>query len=319
MILLETGNRILAETVEGILVPPEIEEDKEAKGPKKPVDNKRAPVDIRLCDFDQVTYRVVITPEARDSLTVSMSIPCYDDIKNHGADASLKAAFGNNVSDPTDGMSVAVTYNLEAIDKKEDLVHKVSHIRSYVLGGVFNQFYTNLLKGVEQTLFKFDLRSDTTVYFVPDKDRVTTIFALNFSEKVDKVLARVFMQEFVDARRNLNFAPPVSWNSQPPAELTKWGITENKDNVVLGFVSFAVLKSHVASEAQIEKIVGVMQNFRNYVQYHIKCSKSYFHARMRARVISLLKVLNRAKVEDPEKDKTKGKKTISGKTFRRAA
>jgi len=39
---------------------------------------------------------------------------------------------------------------------------------------------------------------------------------------------------------------------------------------------------------------------------------------MRARVTSLLKVLNRARVEDPEKDKTKGKKTISGKTFRRA-
>jgi len=39
---------------------------------------------------------------------------------------------------------------------------------------------------------------------------------------------------------------------------------------------------------------------------------------MRARVVNLIKVLNRAKVEDPEKDKTKGKKTISGKTFRRA-
>lgn len=51
------------------------------------------------------------------------------------------------------------------------------------------------------------------------------------------------------------------------------------------------------------------------MQYHMKCSKQYFHARMRSRVSSLLKVLNRAKVENP--DEQKQKKTISGKTFLR--
>jgi actin related protein 2/3 complex subunit 2 len=314
MILLETGNRILAETIEGILAPP-AEADPEEKKEKK---HKRDPVDIRLCDFDQVTYRVVIAPEQRDILTVSMTIPCYEAIQNSGASAALKNVFGAAVTDPTDGYSVAVSYNLENLEKKEEVVKNLSHIRSIVLGGVWRQFYTGLNKGEAQDAFKFDVRSDTTVYFIPDKERVTTIFAFNFSEKVDKVLARVFMQEFVDARRNLGFAPAVAWNSQPPSELAKWNITENKDLSVLGFVSFAVLKSHVSREAQIEQIVAVMQNFRNYIQYHIKCSKSYFHSRMRARVISLLKVLNRAKVEDPEKDKSKGKKTISGKTFRRA-
>jgi len=140
---------------------------------------------------------------------------------------------------------------------------------------------------------------------------------MDFAEKVDKVIAKVFMQEFVDARRSLGFAPPVAWGVQPPAELQKWGITENKGGT-LGYISFSILKSHVASAEKIEKIVAVLSNFRNYIQYHIKCSKSYFHSRMRARVVGLLKVLNRAKVEDPEKDKSKGKKTISGKTFRRA-
>jgi actin related protein 2/3 complex subunit 2 len=56
-----------------------------------------------------------------------------------------------------------------------------------------------------------------------------------------------------------------------------------------------------------------MQMFRNYLAYHIKCSKAYFHSRMRARVVSLIKILNRAKVEIDESKREK--KTAQGKTF----
>lgn len=38
-----------------------------------------------------------------------------------------------------------------------------------------------------------------------------------------------------------------------------------------------------------------MQLFRDYLHYHIKCSKAYMHSRMRTRVAEFLKVLNRAK------------------------
>ena len=78
-------------------------------------------------------------------------------------------------------------------------------------------------------------------------------------------------------------------------------------------MAFPVLKSHV-TDAKREKIVKVLQTFRTFLQYHIKMSKSNFHSRMRARVVSLVKVLNRAKVESPDKD---DKKTASGKTFKR--
>lgn len=40
-----------------------------------------------------------------------------------------------------------------------------------------------------------------------------------------------------------------------------------------------------------------LQLFRDYLHYHIKCSKAYMHSRMRARVAEFLKVLNRARVE----------------------
>jgi len=312
MILLEIGNRILAETVDAqINAPPPDEDEKDKK-------KKRDPMDVRLCDFDGVTYRVIIDAKDRDAMLVMMSVPCYYQIKDFGAEAAFKAHYGDAVTEPVEGNSVGLKYNLETLEKKDETVQKIKVMKYVVLGGVFKHFYNKLAAGENPEHFKFDLRSDTTVYLVPEKsERTTTIFAMDFAEKVDKVIAKVFMQEFVDARRTLGFAPPVAWGVQPPAELQKWGITENKGST-LGFISFSILKSHVSSPDKIEKIVAVLSNFRNYIQYHIKCSKSYFHSRMRARVVGLLKVLNRAKVEDPEKDKTKGKKTISGKTFRRA-
>jgi len=95
-------------------------------------------------------------------------------------------------------------------------------------------------------------------------------------------------------------------------ELKAFGITDPSDN--LGYLTFAVLKNHVDRNKK-EAVISVMSVFRNYIQYHLKCSKSFFHSRMRAKVVDLLKVLNRAKVID--ENKAKDKKTISGKTFQR--
>jgi actin related protein 2/3 complex subunit 2 len=40
---------------------------------------------------------------------------------------------------------------------------------------------------------------------------------------------------------------------------------------------------------------------RNYLHYHLKCSKAYMHQRMRAKTNDFLKVLNRAKPEQKAK------------------
>jgi len=314
----------LMETIMGQFVGPEVVDNDDGDGDKKAApakekkDKERHPVDIRLCDFDDVAYRITIEKDERHILLVSMNAPSYRDIKDQ-ADGAIKAAFGDLVRAPVQGQDITVAINLDTLpeEKREDTAKHLALMKSIAIGSIFKDFYTKLAKDEVSQPFKFDLRRDTTVYFVSDKDRVTTIFGLDFFEKVDKVLAKVFMQEFVDAKRRFGFAPTVAFSVAPPAELAKFGITEPTGN--LGFISFGVLKSHVASAALIDRVVLVMQSFRNYIQYHIKCSKSYFHSRMRARAVSLLKVLNRARVEDPEKDKTKGKKTISGKTFKRVA
>jgi actin related protein 2/3 complex subunit 2 len=58
--------------------------------------------------------------------------------------------------------------------------------------------------------------------------------------------------------------------------------------------------------------INRIQLFRDYLHYHIKCSKAYMHSRMRYRVAEFLKILNRAKPEVAHAER----KTASGRTFR---
>lgn len=303
MILLEPGNRILGETVSANILN----------------EGKQEPCDVRLNDFDDVSYHVKVTPENKEEMTVSMNLPCYHQIKDNGGEEAVKKYFDGLVSDDVEtGFDLTLKVKLGAEEKeKEEKIKKISMFKHHVVGGVFEHYFQALLDEKDpEDPFKFDLRGDTTVYFFPGKDRVVVVFALDFTEKVDKTIAKVFMQEFVDAKRRIGRAPPVSWGANPPKEMAHYDITENQGN--LGYISFAVLRSHV-DKGKIEQVVSVLQVFRNYLQYHIKCSKSYFHSRMRARVRELLKVLNRAKFTAEERGELSAKsmKTASGKTFRR--
>lgn len=70
---------------------------------------------------------------------------------------------------------------------------------------------------------------------------------------------------------------------------------------------------HFANQDLALSTVSRIQLFRDYLHYHIKCSKAYMHSRMRYRVAEFLKILNRAK---PEATGERERRTITGRTFR---
>jgi len=306
MILLERGNRILGETVSA-KINFEITEEE-----------KMEPIDVKLSDFDDVSYRVLIEPDARNVLKVAMAMPWYKDIQALGGKDAYEKSYGSLVTEPLNGFDVTVKVNLDELKEqkvKDELVAKLSCIKANVLCGVFDHFFSAMLAGKPITEpFRFKLHHDTEIFLFPKNDRVTVIFGLDFKEKVDRAIAKTFMMEFVDAKRGLGAAPPCQWSVNPPNELSHYKITDPTGN--LGFISFAVQKSNVDTNKK-DRVISVLQVFRNYLQYHIKCSKAYFHSRMRARVITLLSVLNRAKYSEEEKLNRSEKKTAGGRTFNR--
>lgn len=314
MILLAQGNRILEETVRDQIL-------------FDPNEKRVSMLDVKLCDFDEVGYNVLMqgTKETVAPMHVMISCSAYNEIKEF-SDVTLKNTFGDLVMAaddfPADDSGKAkypadagIRIDLENLpaDKndKEKLIKNISLLKYHTLSGPYKKFFDDLNNGKNSNKsFKFDLRCDTTVFFFPRDDRVIIVYAIDFKEEVDKCLARVFMQELCDARKRVRTAPPFSWAANPPSELSEMGIRENPG--ILGYASIAVLGTHCKGK-KIDEITGALINFRTFLQYHIKCAKSFFHSRMRKRCSDLLKILNRSKVKFGVKEK----KNAAGKTFKR--
>mgnify|MGYP001607981634 CR=1 FL=1 len=65
-------------------------------------------------------------------------------------------------------------------------------------------------------------RPDEALYILPSSDRVTIVFSTVFKEETDRIFGKVFLQEFVDARRrpSCQTAPQVLYtNREPPLEI----------------------------------------------------------------------------------------------------
>lgn len=307
MILLPLNNRILSETVAAQVIDPRLN-----------AEGKRDAIDVKICDFDEVAYSIKIDEKTRETMTIAISCPSYGDIEDKGAKAALVGAFGDMVVDPPPNFDAAIMVTFADLPEEKELlalVEKISMMKTIVLGGVFRMAFDNMNEGGSTEPFKFDLRKDTRISVHPGKSdkRCTLVFKIDFNNDVNRTIAKVFMQEFVDAKRKVRGGPSFSWNANPPAELKDFNITTNEN--CLGYCSIGVLPNH-CTKKNIHQTVNVLTTFRTYVSYHITCSKSFFHQRMRARTVSLLKVLNRAKVKAVSQDGTKkAKKTASGKKF----
>lgn len=102
----------------------------------------------------------------------------------------------------------------------------------------------------------------------------------------------------MDARRqpSIQNAPQVLYtNRDPPLEIRDVAGLRNTDDI--GYVTFVLFPRHFANVDVSFNTISHIQLFRDYLHYHIKCSKAYMHSRMRHRVAEFQKVLNRAKTE----------------------
>lgn len=178
-------------------------------------------------------------------------------------------------------------------------------------------------------------RDEEAMYIQASHDRVTVIFSTVFREETDRIFGKVFLSEFVDARRRaLQTAPQVLYMNEPPLEIRGVpGVLDAQGQGAgdVGYVTFVLSPRHLTQQRREESISHI-QTFRDYFHYHIKAAKvsgfrdsglarlvtdeeqAYMHSRMRRRVADFLKVLNRAKPEADEGEK-KERKTATGRSF----
>lgn len=294
-------------------------------------------LDIQFVDYDNVRFHLS-TPEAKTKILLSMGIQCWPDLKKYGARELLEKEYGGFLvgeGETEPEYDVSLIVDLEQLPASEEektaLISKLAHLKSTTMSSPFLAAFAEQSSlqhsykepgGAQQVDVqasqKGDLkivkyREEEAIFIQANHDRVTVIFSTVFKEETDRVYGRVFLQEFVDARRlqSLQSAPQVTYsNREPPLEIRHVPGLKNGED--WGYVTFVLSPRHFASPAQALATINRIQLFRDYLHYHIKCSKAYMHSRMRHRVAEFLKVLNRAKPEVAVTDR----KTATGKTFR---
>ncbi|KAI5926132.1 Arp2/3 complex [Camillea tinctor] len=291
-----------------------------------------ASIDQTVSDFDGVTFHIS-TPETKTKILVSIQIRCFKELVQYGAEQVLQREYGPYVVPPEIGYDFSVLVDLENLpaekEERDELVKKISLLKRNAMAAPFEHAYSEHYKlkeeaskytseeapqGVQEggDVMAIHYRDEEAIYVKASHDRVTVIFSTIFREETDRVFGKVFIQEFVDARRRaIQNAPQVLFRNDPPLELQGVpGVKATSDGDI-GYVTFVLFPRHLTPQ-RMPDVISHIQTFRDYFHYHIKASKAYIHSRMRRRTADFLQVLRRARPENEEKER----KTASGRTFK---
>lgn len=301
-------------------------------------------LDRILTDFDFTTYRIS-TPEDKGKILLSIGIKCWSDLAKYGSLELLKEKYGHysfiqilseGSCEPGYDVSLYIDINnctLNDIEKAE-LVCQLSLLKRNCFAAPFlkafkryevlsreNPADPNNIYGEDsvaatnnnEEVLKLDYRGEESIFIKPSNDRVTVIFSTVFNDETDKIFSKIFLQEFSDARkRSIQKAPQVI-NSHKDVPLEIQHIEKPTGDKT--YITFVLFPRHLNTEDAKWNTITHIQMFRSYFHYHIKIVKCYLHQRMRYRVQSFTKILNRAKREVDEAELRSERKTASGRRF----
>lgn len=291
-----------------------------------------ATIDQTVSDFDGVLFHIS-TPETKTKIVLSIQIRCFKDLVRYGAEQVLMREYGPYVIAPEPGFDFSVMVDLESLpeekEARDELIMKMALLKRNAMAAPFEQAYQEhyqlreeaskytseeapqgVREGGEVMVIQY--REEEAIYVKASHDRVTVIFSTVFREETDRVFGKVFIQEFVDARRRaIQNAPQVLFRNDPPLELQGVPGVVNSGTGEIGYVTFVLFPRHLTVQ-RMPEVISHIQTFRDYFHYHIKASKAYIHSRMRKRTADFLQVLRRARPDNEEKER----KTASGRTFK---
>jgi actin related protein 2/3 complex subunit 2 len=161
---------------------------------------------------------------------------------------------------PEPGYDFSILIDLENLpaekEARDALAMKVALLKRNVMAAPFEQAYQEYYQ-LKQEAAKFSsekapqdvresgevkaihYREEEAIYVKASHDRVTVIFSTIFREETDRIFGKVFIQEFVDARRRaIQNAPQVLFRNDPPLELQGVPGVKNTGTGEIGYVTF---------------------------------------------------------------------------------
>ena len=224
--------------------------------------NWRSPpvsIDQVVSDFDNVAFHVS-TPETRSKILISIAVKCYKELVQYGAQEVLEREYGPYIVSPEAGYDFSVLIDLDNLpsepEAREDLIRRVSLLRRNAMAAPFERAFDDFAHRQEEAskftsesapegvreggeVMTIHYRDEEAIYIKASHDRVTVIFSTIFREETDRIYGKVFLQEFVDARRRaIQNAPQVLFRNEPPLELQNVRGLADGSHGEVGYVTF---------------------------------------------------------------------------------
>lgn len=291
-------------------------------------------LDRIISDFDYTTFHISNSPENKAVLFLSIRTKAWQSIAM--AQGGQLQPFLQEKYAKSQGVSVGsveagydYTLQIDLASLDEDAIKHCSILKTLILSYpfhlAFQEFHQlnsqpipegSVVESQQVHVIKY--RDEENIFVKAASDRVTVIFETIFQDETDKILGKVFLQEFADARkrnRGIQSAPQVLFSHEPPLEIQSVAkpAQQHDKQDSRRFITFVLFPRHFQTDELQFTSVSQLTLFRNYFHYHIKCSKAYMHSRMRYRVDSFVKVLNRAKVDEEEENEDSNRRTITGR------
>jgi actin related protein 2/3 complex, subunit 2 len=217
-------------------------------------------IDQIVSDFDGVTFHIS-TPTTKTQILISLSVKCYRDLLQYGAESVLQREYGNYITSPEAGYDFSILIDLEQLpesaEEREELVRRISLLKRNAMAAPFEKAFDEFSSLAEEAsgytsesapqgvqeggeVMAIHYREEEAIYIKASHDRVTVIFSTIFRDETDRIFGKVFLQEFVDARRRaIQNAPQVLFRSDPPLELQGMkGVGKTGEKGEIGFITF---------------------------------------------------------------------------------
>ena len=164
------------------------------------------------------------------------------------------------------------------IDKfAKDTAEKLSNFRVKIYSYVLEKMLKAVKDKEQVKPIVFHLNEKNVVHVTPLSDNVQLVYGIDFLQKTDQSLAKVFLQELKEAKNHVKNCVPVNVyveTDEVPKNIIE---IEHPKKYSNGLVVFNLFVNKFDT---IKKFLNYFVTFREYIQFHIHSIKTFLHIRM---------------------------------------
>jgi hypothetical protein len=120
-----------------------------------------------------------------------------------GSQLVIDRVFPNMEVSPDEGYNLAIKFDCDNLSHPKAFLDSICEIKKLIFGGPMDAAFTALQNNfsTKQPVLAIEYRNNENLFLCPTDSKVVVIFQVDFVETTDKEIAKIFLQEFVEAQR----------------------------------------------------------------------------------------------------------------------